>query len=253
MKHKAPKITGLNIGTSGWSYQHWKSIFYPETIKPSKYLEYYITQFDCVELNSSFYHLPKEKTIDGWINRTPSYFRFCPKISRFITHRKRLFEADEPLENFFRVFSSMKDKMGPVLVQLPPGLKYDEPRIVYFLEVLKQKYSGFRFAFEIRDKSWIRDKFFALLTSYQMAFVIADSGNRYPYSETVTSDLVYLRLHGNEQLYATDYKMEELRGIAIKTKNWLNQNKQVWIFFNNDYHGYAVKNAKELIDIIVQM
>jgi uncharacterized protein YecE (DUF72 family) len=164
-----------------------------------------------------------------------------------------LFEVDEPLENFFRIFATMREKMGPVLIQLPPGLKYDEPRILYFLEVLKQKYSGFSFAFEIRDKSWIRDKFFALLTNYHMAFVIADSGNRYPYSETVTTDIVYLRLHGNEQLYATDYKKEELERIATKTKNWLNQSRQVLIFFNNDYHGYAVKNAKELINTIVQI
>lgn len=250
MENTLYQNANLHVGTSGWSYQHWKGVFYPEGLKPSEYLEYYIKYFSCVELNSCFYHLPKEKTVQGWIKRTPRYFKFCPKISRFITHRKRLFEVDEAVDNFFRIFSEMKNKMGPVLIQLPPGLEYDEPRIIYFLEFLKQKYSGFRFAFEIRDQSWICDRFFELLGCYHMGFVIADSGRRFPYSETITTDFIYLRLHGSKNLYATDYTEDELSGIARKSKKWLSQDKTVWIFFNNDYHGYATKNARELINII---
>jgi uncharacterized protein YecE (DUF72 family) len=236
----------LFIGTSGWSYKHWHGIFYPENLKPDKYLEFYVSRFSCVELNSCFYHLPLEKTVAGWINRTPDSFKFCVKLSRFITHRMQMYDVDEALRKFFEVFEGMKEKLGPVLVQLPPGLSFDEPRIVYFLELLKQQYNQYRFALEIRNKTWINDRFFDLLSHYGAALVIADSGKRYPYNEAVTTDFVYLRLHGREQLYASDYSENDLRQYAEKISGWLNANKQVWVFFNNDYHGFAVKNADML-------
>lgn len=112
------KLPGLFIGTSGWSYKHWSGIFYPENIKPGQYLEHYLTKFDFVELNSSFYHLPKETTIAGWMQRTPDNFKFCPKLSRFITHQKRLLQIEEPLEKYFALFDKMKIRLGPVLIQL---------------------------------------------------------------------------------------------------------------------------------------
>jgi uncharacterized protein YecE (DUF72 family) len=236
----------LYIGTSGWSYKHWHGIFYPENLKPDKYLEFYTTRFGCVELNSCFYHLPLEKTVAGWMNRTTDSFKFCPKLSRFITHQMKLYDIDEALSRFFAVFEGMKEKLGPILVQLPPGLSFDEPRIVYFLELLKQQYNQYRFAFEIRNKTWINDRFFDLLSHYGAAFVIADSGGRYPYYEAVTTNFVYLRLHGREQLYASDYSEDDLKYYAEMITGWLNGNKIVWVFFNNDYHGYAVKNADML-------
>lgn len=241
---------GLYIGTSGWSYKHWHGIFYPEDIKPDKYLEYYTTRFSCVELNSCFYHLPVKKSVTGWMNRTPDSFRFCLKLSRFITHQMQLYDVDEALTKFFTIFEGMKEKLGPVLVQLPPGLTFDESRIVYFMELLKQQYDQFRFAFEIRNKTWLNDRFFNLLSHIGAAFVIADSGKRYPYHEAVTTDFVYLRLHGREQLYASDYNDTDMEHYAEKIKTWLSMNKTVWGFFNNDYHGYAIKNAARLIEIL---
>jgi uncharacterized protein YecE (DUF72 family) len=240
----------LFIGSSGWSYKHWSGIFYPENLKPDKYLEYYTTRFSCVELNSCFYHLPLKKTVDGWINRTPDSFKFCPKLSRYITHQMRLYDVDEALTKFFSLFEGMKEKLGPVLVQLPPGLSFDEPRIVYFLELLKQQYNQYHYALEIRNKTWINDRFFDLLSHYGAAFVIADSGKRYPYYETVTTDFVYLRLHGREQLYASDYSENDLQQYAERIAVWLNDGKKVWVFFNNDFHGYAVKNAERLKEIL---
>lgn len=240
----------LYVGTSGWSYKHWHGIFYPQDLKPDKYLEYYTTRFSCVELNSCFYHLPQKKTIDGWIIRTPGSFIFCLKLSRFITHQMKLLNVDEALQKFFGVFEGMKEKMGPILVQLPPQLSYDEPRIVYFLELLKKQYNQYRFAIEIRNKTWINDNFFDLLGQNAVAFVIADSGKRYPYHEAVTTDFVYLRLHGREQLYASDYSENDLQQYADKISGWLNDGKEVWVFFNNDYHGYAVKNAEKLKDLV---
>ena len=244
------KSGGLHIGTSGWSYSHWSEIFYPKDLKPDKYLEYYITVFGCVELNSCFYHLPLKTTVTGWINRTPETFRFCTKLNRFITHQLKLVNIEAAIEKYFDVFESMKEKLGPVLVQLPPGLPFDEPLIHGFLDLLKEQYSLYRFAVEIRHGSWINDNFFDLIAQRGIAFVIADSGNRYPFSETVTADFVYLRFHGREHLYASDYSEEDLRPSVEKIKRWLEEDKEVWVFFNNDFHGYAVNSAIRLREMV---
>jgi uncharacterized protein YecE (DUF72 family) len=248
--NKKMKSTVLYIGTSGWSYKHWSEIFYPKDIKPDKYLEFYITKFTCVELNSSFYNLPLNTTVTGWMNRTPDTFKFCPKLSRFITHQMQLVNIEGALQKYFDVFEGMKERLGPVLIQLPPGLSYDKSLIINFFDIIKEKYRHYRFAVEARNKSWINDSFLDLLSQHGIAFVIADSGNRFPYYETVTAGFVYLRFHGPEQLYASDYSENDLKLYAEKIINWLDEDKEVWVFFNNDYHGYAIKNAGRLREII---
>jgi len=244
------KLQKLFIGTSGWSYKHWLKIFYPENIKPAEYLEYYITKFSCVELNSSFYHLPKKITVNGWKVRTPDTFRFCPKLSRFITHLKRLANIEEALARYIDIFEEMKKRLGPILIQLPPGLSFDKSRVCDFLCLIKEQYSQYRFALEVRHLSWITDDFFNLLAQHKIAFVIADSGEKFPYHEKVTTDFIYLRFHGNVSLYASDYKIYELEQYAEKIINWLDEKKSVWAFFNNDHNGFAVKNALQLREII---
>ena len=240
----------LFIGTSGWSYKHWSGIFYPENIKPDKYLEHYITKFPCVELNASFYHLPLKTTVSGWLTRTPESFRFCPKLSRFITHQLHLVNIEEPFQIFFKVFESMKERLGPVLIQLPPGLSYDKPLICKFFDLIKENYNNYRFAVEIRNKSWFNDGFFDLLAGYKIALVIADCGNRYPYHEAITADFVYIRFHGPEQLYASNYSETILQQYGDKIRNWLADGEKVWAFFNNDYYGFAIKNAQRLKEIV---
>jgi uncharacterized protein YecE (DUF72 family) len=247
MKMKSAK---LFIGTSGWSYKHWSEIFYPKDTKPEKYLEFYSDKFTCVELNSSFYNLPLKTTVTGWMNRTPETFRFCPKMSRFITHQLQLVNSEGALQKYFDVFEGLKKKLGPVLIQLPPALSYDKSLIRRVFDLAKERYSHYRFAVEVRNKSWIDDSFFDLLAEYGIAFVIADSGDRFPYYEIVTTGFIYLRFHGREQLYASDYCENDLRSYAEKIKNWLNEDKEVWVFFNNDYYGFAVKNAERLIEIV---
>lgn len=140
--------------------------------------------------------------------------------------------------------------MGPVLIQLPPGLEFDPSLIEEFLELLKKRYHSHRFAIEVRNRTWITDHFFNLLEKYGIAFVIADSGTRFPYHETVTTDFVYLRFHGHESLYASNYSEADLAGYAQKIKHWLEQGNKVWGFFNNDFHGFAVKNAERLRNLI---
>ena len=240
----------LFVGTSGWSYKHWSGLFYPTHVKPDKYLEFYQTKFNCVELKSCFYHLPRNSTIKGWIDRTPDVFKFCPKLSRFITHQKRLNDAEEPLKKFFDLFRVMESRMGPVLIQLPPGLRFDRSLMNDFLQILNRQYKVYRFAVEVRNKTWITDAFFNLLTQYNTAFVMADSGKRFPYYEVETTDFVYLRFHGPEKLYASDYPDARLIAFADKIRGWLEKDKEVWVFFNNDFHGYAVNNAVKLRDIV---
>jgi uncharacterized protein YecE (DUF72 family) len=153
-------------------------------------------------------------------------------------------------QKYFDIFEGMKARLGPVLIQLPPGLLYDKSLTCNFFGLIKEKYSQYRFAVEVRNKSWINDNFFDLLYQYGIAFVIADSGNRFPYCEAVTTDFIYLRFHGREQLYASDYSEADLKLYAEKIINWLDQNKEVWVFFNNDYHGFAINNAERLREII---
>lgn len=245
-----PGPPGLFTGTSGWSYKHWSGIFYPVNLKPAHYLEHYITKFNCVELNSSFYHLPRKTTVDGWLQRTPDTFKFCLKLSRFITHQKRLANSEEALERFFDVFDAMQLRLGPVLIQLPPGLSYDRSLASDFLDLIKTQNKPYRFAIEVRHKSWIADDFFELLRQHGIAFVIADSGERFPYYEAITTDFVYLRFHGPEKLYASDYDESDLRRHAEKIIHWLGADREVWVFFNNDFHGFALENAFKLNELV---
>ncbi len=246
----SPNLSGLQVGTSGWSYAHWKGLFYPDHLKPAGYLEYYLTRFSCVELNSCFYHLPKETTVEGWMRRTPASFKFCPKLSRFITHQKRLADCGEALKRFFDVFERMRERLGPVLIQLPPGLSCDIPLLTDFLNQLEVYYKHYRFSIEIRHRSWITDEFFELLSRHGIAFVMADSNKRFPEHETVTTDTVYLRLHGPDSLYASDYDESSLHRYAERIIHWLRTDHEVWVFFNNDFHGYAVKNALQLNELV---
>ena len=240
----------LNIGTSGWSYKHWQEIFYPQSVKPANYLEYYSRFFSCVELNSSFYHLPHAATVKGWIKRTPDAFLICPKLSRYITHQLRLENCSQALENFFERFDLMIGRIGPVLIQLPPGLKFDIALMNDFFELLAPYSQDYKFALEIRHRSWISDTVFQLLLKNNIGFVIADSGSRFPYHEAITADFVYLRLHGHEKLYASDYPENEILKYAEKIKLWLSYEKDVWVFFNNDFSGFAIKNAMRLKELL---
>ena len=240
----------IHIGTSGWSYKHWAGIFYPPDVKPAKFLEYYVSQFGCVELNSSFYHLPQTKTVSGWITRTPPDFLFCPKLSRHITHQQRLAKCEDSVKKFFDLFEAMKPRLGPVLIQLPPGLRFDKPLVTDFLDILNHEYREFRFAIEPRHQSWMTDEFTDLLADHNISFVMADAGKRYPHYEAMTADIIYLRFHGREKLYASDYDGRMLRPYAVKIETWLEEGKEVWVFFNNDYGGFAVENAKKLEGMI---
>jgi uncharacterized protein YecE (DUF72 family) len=236
----------LRIGTSGWSYPHWSGLFYPKGVKPPKYLEHYVTEFGCVELNASFYRVPSVKTVEGWARRTPRSFRFCAKMNRFITHRKRLVDTEEPLERFLAVFEPLHDQLGPYLVQLPPSLRFDSRVAEAFLERLASHRGTDQFALEARHESWFTPEALSLLSQYGIASVIADSGGRFTEAEAPTSPTVYLRFHGPGGLYRSPYPIDRLTIYARRITGWLAEGRQVWAFFNNDFAGHAVHNAREL-------
>lgn len=234
----------VHIGTSGWSYKHWRVRFYPEGTVPGGYLRYYARHFSCTEINTSFYHLPRPDTVTHWADSVAKSFRFCPKISRYITHIKKLLDPEETLPKFFDLFEPVRKRLGPVLIQLPPSLAFDEDREKPFYEALK-KYKGYRFALEPRHESWLSDRSLSLLEKYRIAFVIADSGGRHPSGEFVTARHIYLRFHGRGG-FDKGYSDKALRKVARKIKDWREGGHAIWVFFNNDGNAWAVRNALTL-------
>lgn len=237
------------IGTSGWSYKHWKGLFYPEKMPSRQYLGFYVTQFNCIELNASFYRLPTEKTIESWSDSMPQDFRIAVKLSRQITHFKRLKETEGELKIFMDLFKPLYNRLGPVLIQLPPSMKFDPQIVESFYEEIKKHYRKFIFAIEPRHESWFNDDSIKLAEKYQIAWTIAESGGRYPMKEAVTSDSVYLRFHGPKNPTKTGYSIEELSYWAEKAIKWMKKGIDVWVFFNNDSYGHAIFNAKSFIEL----
>ncbi|MFL5809262.1 MAG: DUF72 domain-containing protein [Flavisolibacter sp.] len=241
---------GIHIGTSGWSYKHWRGIYYPEKLPSAKWLEFYIRDFKTTELNASFYRLPQPETTINWKKRVPKDFLFCVKMSRYLTHMKKLLEPEETLERFFDIFKPMKKIMGPVLIQLPPVLKFNYDRADHLYALLKKKYKGYEFVMEVRHNTWLEQDSLTLMTKYDIGLVISQSGKEFPYSEMITAKNIYVRFHGPKELYASSYSNVMLKSFAAKFKKWEKEGHVVWAFFNNDIYGHAVRDAKRLMALI---
>ena len=255
----------LFIGTSGWNYSGWREIFYPENLKSQDFLRFYSSQFKTVEVNYSFYHLPKPTTCIKWYNQTPKDFVFSVKASRFITHIKRLKGVKISWRKFLENALNLKEKLGPILFQFPPNFKATEEnikRLKNFLSISRGRTSpklssilggstskNLKWAFEFRHPSWCEEKIYKLLRKNKVGWVIADS-SRYPKAEAVTADFIYIRMHGPKELFASKYPRKEIKNLASKIKKWLKQDLDVYVYFNNDAMGYAVENAKALIALV---
>ena len=235
----------IYIGTSGWSYNGWSGIFYPEDLSKTKWLSYYSEHFDTVEVNSSFYHLPKPQTFGNWAKKTPDNFLFVVKASRYITHIKRLKDCDEPFENLTKSAKELGSKLGSFLFQLPPNMKKDTGRLKDFLKILPDNY---KYAFEFRDESWFCSEVYNILDNNRCAIVISSSPG-FPYHEKVTGKFCYIRMHGGKQLYSSNYSDDELKKVAEIVKQYQKSGIECYVYFNNDIGGYAVKNAKTLIKL----
>ncbi len=234
----------IHIGTSGWTYDHWREVFYPKDCPKAKWLDFYTRHYGTVELNASFYRLPKPQTFENWRERTPDNFLWAVKANRYITHIKRLKDPEEPLERFFGSADALKEKLGPILIQLPPSLSFDEAVLSNFCQHLKGNY---RYALEVRHPSWAQERVIEILRDNNIAFCISDSAGRYPYIEEDTATFIYVRLHGSRKLYGSEYSEEELQTYARKIRDW---SKDTYLYFDNDYAGYAIKNAIRLKEIL---
>ncbi len=244
-------MSRLFIGTSGWNYPNWaKGVFYPKGLSQSKWLQYYTKSFNCVELNVTFYRLVQKKTFQNWYRRTPKDFSFVAKGSRFITHIKKLKQAKDALNLFIDNVIELKEKLAAILWQLPPGFKKDLLRLESFLKLIKN--SKIRQAFEFRNESWFDKEVYTLLKKYNACLCIAHSA-RFPCLREVTSNFLYLRFHGGESLYSSNYSDRELKEWVKFAKSFSasgGRNKDIFAFFNNDTYGYAVKNALRFRELL---
>jgi uncharacterized protein YecE (DUF72 family) len=234
----------IYIGTSGWHYKHWlDDVFYPAGTRPAQMFDFYAQHFDTVEINNSFYHLPSAKTFDNWRESSPPKFLFAVKGSRFITHMKKLKDPRPSSEKFFDVADRLGRKLGPILFQLPPRWKVNVERLAEFLESLPQRH---KYVIEIRDESWLVPEVYALLRRHKTAFCIHDFADM-KVPEEITANFTYIRFHGpTSAKYFGSYSSEQLREWAKRIEDWSQRLSAIYVYFNNDPGGEAVRNALEL-------
>ena len=235
----------LRIGTSGWQYRDWRGAFYPEKLAQSRWLEHYIARFATVELNNSFYRLPKPETFGAWTARLPDDFLMAVKASRFLTHVKRLRDPEQPVQRFLDSIRPLGRKLGPVLLQLPPRMPADPDRLDDALAC----FSGhIRVTVELRDRSWFVDEVRAVLEQHGAAVCLADRQSRPVSPLWRTADWTYLRCHEGRGADAPCYGDDALRG-------WLRRLQDGWdgcecfVYFNNDARCCAVDNAVRLAEL----
>jgi len=235
----AGEPVNVRIGTSGYSYPEWKGNFYPEKIAAKDMLRYYAERFPTVEINNTFYRMPKEDLLDGWAEQVPETFTFVLKASQRITHIKRLKEVGEELGYLVRVASTLGPRLGPLLFQLPPNFRKDVPRLRSFLEAMPEPR---RVAIEFRHGSWFDDDTFQALRDHAAALCIADTGEEPAAPVVATTDWGYLRLRRE------DFSDADLAGWArrIREQPW----GDAFVFMKHEEEGKGPRLAARLIEIM---
>ena len=268
------------IGISGWNYKGWRGVFYPPGLAQKRELEFASRAFNTIEINGTFYSLQRPSSFRKWAVETPPGFVFAVKGPRFITHMKKLRDVRAPLANFFASGPlALGAKLGPILWQFPPNFGWNETRFRGFFEMLprstaeaaelgrlhNEKLKGpacllceadlpLRYAVEIRHQTFLVPDFFALLRAHRIAFVIADTAGKFPYAEEVTTDFVYLRLHGDEQLYVSGYSDRALQSWTERIRVWETKSarsrRDVFVYFDNDAKVHAPFDAQRLAALL---
>jgi uncharacterized protein YecE (DUF72 family) len=242
-------VTTFWVGTSGWHYKHWRDIFYPRELSQREWFAHYAGHFPTVELNNSFYRQPKDSTWEQWRRAAPEGFRFAVKANRFLTHIKRFSDSEAALERFLSGAERLGPSLGPVLFQTPANFHRTDvnlQRLESFLSLLPASH---RFVFEFRHASWLGDETLALLRSHGAGFCIFDMPSlKCPIA--ATADFAYLRMHGTSELYASNYTDEMLQSWAKRLRELSHGLSDVWVYFNNDIHGFAVSNARKLRELL---
>jgi uncharacterized protein YecE (DUF72 family) len=233
----------IHVGTSGWHYKHWVGPFYPERWPASRMLEFYCRHFDTVELNNSFYKLPTFAAMEVWRESTPNDFLFAVKGSRFITHNKKLKDPENALNNILPRADVLGKKLGPILWQLPPKWRVNLDRLEEFLSALPRYH---RYAFELREPSWLIEPVYRLLSRFNAGLCIYDLA-QFHSPIIVTADFTYVRLHGPAvHKYAGSYSPAALRAWAGRLRNWARAGLDSYVYFDNDQAAFAAKNALTL-------
>ncbi|KPK39421.1 MAG: hypothetical protein AMJ69_05615 [Gammaproteobacteria bacterium SG8_47] len=235
----------LYIGTSGWHYPHWQGTFYPERMKRNEWLAYYATQFDCIEINNSFYRLPTAEQVARWAAQTDDSFRFALKAPQSITHRRKLRNCEQIVEQFLQVAGVLDARRGPLLFQLPPRWHANPARLDTFLSLIPP---DVRCTVEPRDTSWFCDEVYAVLRERGAALCVYDLAE-FEAPHIATADFVYVRLHGPKIAYHGNYHHLTLRRWARDIAQWQRQSKDVYVFFDNDEAAYAPRNARQLLKL----
>jgi uncharacterized protein YecE (DUF72 family) len=230
------------IGTSGWVYKHWMGVFYPPKMPGNDQLLFYAERFPTVEVNFSFYRLPERSTFVSWRKRTPKDFCFAVKGSRFLTHIKRLDEPEEALERFVQRAEGLGPKLGPILFQFPASWPIHLESLEPFLEAL-QAYRERRFAFEFRHQSWLAPEVYRLLERSNAALCLPVHPSM-PIDVRLTADWAYVRMHTGKR--SVGYSGQELAAWKRRIQKFLRQGADVYVYFNNDPEGHAVRDAQRL-------
>ena len=229
----------LYVGTSGWQYRHWRETFYPAKLAQARWLDYYTERFQTVEVNNTFYHLPEASTFEGWRKRTPDDFVLAVKMSRFLTHLKRLRDPAEPVERFMSRARKLGPKLGPVLIQLPPQMEAEPERLAETLELIG---SSVRVAVEFRHQSWFSDQVFEILSEHGAALCLADSPRRKT-PEVRTTDWGFVRLHEGRASPRPCYGEKALASWIERITELFGRNGDVYAYFNNDGRACALRDA----------
>ncbi|MCC2677816.1 MAG: hypothetical protein K0R29_392 [Pseudobdellovibrio sp.] len=259
-------MSEIRIGISGWTYPPWRKTFYPEKLAQKNELEFASRAVSTIEINGTFYSTQLPQTFVHWYERTPADFKFSVKASRYITHIKRIKEADKEIKRFTEGgLRELKEKLGPILWQFPPNMKFDEDRFKKFFKILPK---DLRHAVEIRNDSFKDERYIELLRKYNVAYVIADTANRWVYAEDLTADFVYVRLHGFKELYTGGYTLPALKKWKEKFLCWQAGNtadrpvliadhikgrskkKDMFIYFDNDAKVNAPFDAAALASLL---
>ena len=235
------------VGTSGWTYDHWKGLFYPEKLPKRSWFDYYVTRFSTVEINATFYGWFKDQTFIKWRDRTPDGFRFVLKAPRLITHRKFLVDVATDIRKFYTSASLLGEKFGLVLLQIAPGMPYD-------INLLRQALISFgdphHVAVEFRNDQWLNKDVYRMLQEVGASFCNVDSPHN-RLTGNLTSSIGYFRLHGRKHWYSYDYQEDELEEIANLGLSLAAKGAEtVFFYFNNDFEGYAPKNATSLSNLL---
>ncbi|HEY2512852.1 MAG TPA: DUF72 domain-containing protein [Polyangiaceae bacterium] len=264
----------VRIGTSGWSYPHWREQFYPPGMRSADSLPFLATRFDTVEVNGTFYSLVTPEVVEAWRACVPAEFVFAVKASRYVTHMKKLGGGVAPLANFFaQGVLRLGATLGPILWQLPPNLPFSLDRARAFLDLLPRdvraaerlarrhderltgrcalrapdgRDSRLRHAFEVRHASWLGDEALQLLAEHDVALVAADTAGKHPASVERTASFAYVRLHGSRVLYGSRYTDAELDAWAKRIRAWAREGAPVFVYFDNDNRAFAPSDAERL-------